>query len=177
MDKLVGRVYKIVCKTTNKQYIGSTIYPLKHRLQKHEKAYTGHLRDPTKVNYCASFDILKENNYEILLLELNEYDTRHELLEHEKHYIQTLENVVNRYIPSRTKKEYYKDNIDHFKEYYRDNIDHYKEKYQKIKNTDRFKTRIQCRCGRHYTQNNKGHHLKSEYHKKYILSILYINAE
>jgi len=108
---------------------------------------------------------------------LNEYDTRHELLEHEKHYIQTLENVVNRYIPSRTKKEYYKDNIDHFKEYFRDNIDHYKEKYQKIKNTDRFKTRIQCRCGRHYTQNNKGHHLKSEYHKKYILSILYINAE
>ena len=166
MDKLVGRVYKIVCKTTNKQYIGSTIYPLKHRLQKHEKAYAGHLRDPSKVNYCASFDELKENNYEILLLELNEYETRHELLEHERHYVQTLENVVNRYIPSRTKKEHYKDNIDH-----------YKEKYQKIKNTDRFKTRIQCRCGRHYTQNNKGQHLKSEYHKKYILSILYINVE
>ncbi len=166
MDKLVGRVYKIVCKTTNKQYIGSTIYPLKFRLQKHEKAYIGHLRDPIKVNYCASFDILKENNYEILLLELNEYETRNELLEHEKHYIQTLENVVNRYIPSRTPKEYYKDNIDH-----------YKEKYQQIKNTDRFKTRIQCRCGRHYTENNKGHHLKSEFHKKYILSILYINVQ
>ena len=133
MDRLVGRVYRIVCKSTNKQYVGSTIYPLKFRLQRHEKAFAGHLRNPDKVSYCASFDILKENNYEILLLELNEYETRNELLEHEKYYIQSLENVVNRYIPSRTQKEYYKDNINH-----------YKEKYQNIKNTDRFKQRIEC---------------------------------
>ncbi len=49
MDKLVGRVYRIVCKTTNKQYVGSTIYPLKFRLQRHEKAFTGHSRDANKV--------------------------------------------------------------------------------------------------------------------------------
>ncbi len=164
MDKLVGRVYRIVCKTTNKQYIGSTIYPLKFRLQRHEKAYTGHVRDPNKVGYCASFDILKENNYDIELLELNEYDTRYELLEHEKHYIQTLENVVNRYIPSRTKNKYYKDNIENFK-----------EKYQRIKNTDHFKQRIQCRCGKYYTENGKGRHLKTQCHKKiYIIYIIYI---
>jgi hypothetical protein len=164
MDKLVGRVYKIVCKTTNKQYVGSTIYPLKFRLQQHEKAFAGHIRDPTKSRYCASFDILKENNYEIELLELNEYETRNELLEHEKYYIQSLENIVNRYIPSRTKKQYYKDNIDH-----------YKQKYQIAKNTDHYKKHIECRCGRHYTENSKHNHLKSQYHKKYILSILYIN--
>jgi hypothetical protein len=64
----------------------------------------------------------------LCFLELNEYDTRYELLEHEKHYIQTLENVVNRYIPSRTKKQYYKDNIEQ-----------YKDKYQSIKNTNHFK--------------------------------------
>jgi hypothetical protein len=166
MDRLVGRVYRIVCKSTNKQYVGSTIYPLKFRLQRHEKAFAGHLRNPDKVSYCASFDILKENNYEILLLELNEYETRNELLEHEKYYIQSLENVVNRYIPSRTQKEYYKDNINH-----------YKEKYQNIKNTDRFKQRIECQCGRHYTENSKGNHFKSQVHKNYMLSILYINAE
>ena len=166
MDKIVGRVYKIVCNTTNKQYIGSTIYPLKFRLQRHEKAFSGHLRDPNKVKYCASFDVLKENNYEIELLELNEYDTRYELLEHEKHYIQTLENVMNRYIPSRTKKQYYKDNIEN-----------YKKKYQSIKNTDYFKQRIECTCGKHYTKSTKGQHLNTEYHKKYILSILYINND
>ncbi len=58
MDKLVGRVYKIVCKTTNKQYIGSTIYPLKFRLQRHEKSFTGHVKDPNKVEYWASFNVL-----------------------------------------------------------------------------------------------------------------------
>jgi len=71
MDRLVGRVYRIVCKSTNKQYVGSTIYPLKFRLQRHEKAFAGHLRNPDKVSYCASFDILKENSDEILLLDLN----------------------------------------------------------------------------------------------------------
>ncbi len=109
MDKLVGRVYRIVCKTTNKQYVGSTIYLLNFRLQWHEKAFTGHSRDANKVRYCASFDILKENNYETELLDLNLYDTRNELLEHERYYIQSLENVVNRYILSRTKRQYYKE--------------------------------------------------------------------
>ena len=70
---------------------------------------------------------------------------------------------VNRYIPSRTKKQNYKDNIEQFK-----------EKYQRIKNTDHFKQRIQCRCGKYYTENGKGRHLKTQCHKKYILSILYI---
>ncbi len=128
MDKLVGRLYRIICKTTNKHYVGFTIYPLKFRLQRHEKAFAGHIRDPNKGGYCASFDILKENNYNIELLELNEYDTRNELLEHERYYIESLENVVNRYIPSRTKKQYYKDNIEQ-----------YKDKYQSIKHTDHFK--------------------------------------
>ena len=53
MDKLVGRVYRIVCKTTNKQYIGSTIYPLKFRLQRHEKAFTGHVRRPAMLRGCT----------------------------------------------------------------------------------------------------------------------------
>jgi len=166
MDRLVGRVYRIICKTTNKQYIGSTMFPLKFRLQRHEKAYAGHLRNPNKIGYCASFDILKENNYEILLLELNEYETRNELLEHEKFYIQSLENVVNRYIPSRTKKEYYIDNIEH-----------YKKKYQQKKDLDHYKKRIECKCGKHYTENNKNHHLKSQIHKNYMLSIFYINVK
>ena len=55
------------------------------RLQRLEKAFTGHVRDPNKVGYCASFDILKDNNYDIELLESNDYDTRYECLEHEKH--------------------------------------------------------------------------------------------
>jgi hypothetical protein len=79
----------IVIWLSNK-YIGSTIYPLKFRLQQHEKAFAGHIRDPNKTRYCASFDILKENNYKIELLELNEYETRNELLEHEKYYIHQL---------------------------------------------------------------------------------------
>ena len=58
-----------------------------------------------------------------------------------------------------------------------DNIEQYKEKYQSIKNTDHFKQRIQCRCGRHYTENGKGKHLKSQYHKNYMLSIIYINVK
>ena len=81
------------------------------------------------------------------------------MLEHERKYIQSLENVVNRYIPSRSVQEYNK------------------EKYQNNKETDHYKKHIQCRCGRKYTEQNKHNHLKTQYHKNYILSILYINAE
>ena len=133
MDKLVGRIYAILCKSTNKQYIGSTIYPLKFRLQKHEKAFQGHNKNPLKVRYCSSFDILQGQNYEIRLLELNEYEKREDMLEHERKYIQSLDNVVNRYIPSRSIQEYNK------------------EKYQTLKETDHYKKHIQCRCGRKYT--------------------------
>ena len=52
-----AKVYSIKCLTTNKQYMGSTIYPLKFRLQRHEKAFAGHVRDPNKVGYCAFFGV------------------------------------------------------------------------------------------------------------------------
>tara|TARA_R110002153_G_scaffold79214_3_gene202247 strand:- start:396 stop:878 length:483 start_codon:yes stop_codon:yes gene_type:complete len=71
-------VYKLTCNTTGKIYIGSTIQSLQLRLNCHKK----------KSNACISREIIKNNNYEIVLLEeviTNEED----LLKREQFYIDT----------------------------------------------------------------------------------------
>ena len=106
---------------------------------------------------------MKNNNYEIELIEEFEFEHLLELKQREQYYILNSENVVNNNIPNRTMKEYYLDKKDI-----------YVQRYQTNKNGDRYKKKCQCNCGSTYTMNNKKHHLNTEKHKKYILSIYYI---
>ena len=148
----------IICLTTNLKYIGATTMPdIYTRLQQHIYHYNHHNEGVADL-HCTSFEIIKNDNFKIELLEEYSCNNQEELDTKERFYIQSI-NCVNKYIPSRTRQEYYVDKIDEFKDY-----------YQKVKDNDRFKKKIKCECGYHYTLNNKRHQFNTFKHQIKILS-------
>jgi len=133
-----GKIYRIVCNTTGLQYYGSTIEnKLCTRLAHHKAEYKRNVNKKTN-HYVSSFKILENNNYEMILVENFVCNSKDELHQRERFYIENNE-CVNRCIPLRTKEEipelvkiYYenhKENIlDYHKKYYVDNKDILKEK-------------------------------------------------
>jgi len=89
-----GKIYKIVCKVTNKIYVGGTCEKyLSDRLKGHRLAYKYKKDVPNY--YCSVFEVLKNNDYYIELIENYPCTCKDELSRRERHYIETLENVVN----------------------------------------------------------------------------------
>jgi len=109
-----GIIYKIINEDSNNIYIGSTKQTLKQRLREHKSNYKKYLEGKIK-HYTTSFDLIKEGNYNIILVEELEYNTLYELKQRERFYIETLD-CVNKTIPNRTKKEYKEDNREYFKQ-------------------------------------------------------------
>lgn len=136
-----GKVYRIVCQSTGLQYIGSTSKNVSTRLQKHLNNYYEFLKG--KYHFISSFNVLKNNNYKVDVLENYEYENIHELRKRERFYIECFE-CVNLNIPSRTKKEWCEVN---------------KEKLNKKYN---------CLCGGKYTYKHITDHLKTLRHREYI---------
>ena len=115
-----AKIYKIVDNTNGNIYIGSTCEPtLARRLANHRRHYKRYLEN--KKNFITSFNILKNDNYEIVLLEeCKDITTKDQLHKRERFYIEN--NIcVNKYIPSRTDKEYYETNKEQLKQYRQDN--------------------------------------------------------
>ena len=99
-----GKIYKIIDNTTGKCYVGSTISQyLSQRLGKHREEFKSWKKD--KCNYITSFEILENNNYEIVLIESYPCLTKDQLHSRERYWIETTE-CVNKYLPTRSKKEY-----------------------------------------------------------------------
>ena len=67
VDYSNGEIYRIVCNSTGKVYIGSTTQSLSKRLSSHRLDYKKCLNG--KYQFITSFEIIKENNYEIILIE------------------------------------------------------------------------------------------------------------
>ena len=127
----LGKIYKIVDNTNEYIYIGSTCEPnLSRRLSKHVSNYKRFLSK--KQRYVTSFDIIKNNNYEIILVELYPCNTKDELHSRERFYIQSMAWVVNKTIPTRTLKEY----LNEKKQIYYENN---KEKIDEKNDKKRFK--------------------------------------
>ena len=98
-----AKIYRIVCNISGKQYIGSTCEPrLCMRLAKHKAAYTRYLN--TNKSYITSYEILKNENYYIELIESCNCKSRDELHKIEGKYIREME-CVNKNIPGRTHRE------------------------------------------------------------------------
>lgn len=97
-----GKIYRIVCNVTGKQYIGSTISSLNTRLSQHKK----YIKDG---KYCSSKIVLEEGDYDIVLIEDFPCERKEQLLQRERYYIETIE-CVNKKIPTRTQAEWYIDN-------------------------------------------------------------------
>ncbi len=102
-----GKIYKIIDNTTDNIYIGSTCEKLCRRLQKHKSSYNCYLNPNVKQGYMRSFDILKNNDYKIILIEDYPCENKEQLLSREQYYIDTL-NCINHNNPIHNKKDYYK---------------------------------------------------------------------
>jgi hypothetical protein len=101
----LGKIYRIECLTTGKQYIGSTCEPtLARRLTYYVSAYKRYLAGTNK-HKTTIFDIIEGGNYQITLLESYPCDGKDELTARGGHYIRTLD-CVNKKVPGKTEKEF-----------------------------------------------------------------------
>jgi hypothetical protein len=133
-----GKIYKIVCHTTNKIYIGSTsTKDLSTRLSCHISTYKRFVAGKSKACATSRF-VLENNNYSIELIELVPCESKSELTLREAYYIRTIE-CVNKYIPNRTSKKYRQDNKEYYQEKYREYYQKHKEKLSKYRQLNKEK--------------------------------------
>ena len=110
IDYKNGKIYKLISINTDKIYIGKTCQPLKIRYYDHKS------KNP----------FMEYGNVEIKLIEDFPCTCSCELAERERYYYELYKKFcVNKNIPNRCKKEYYKDNrqkkIDYQTKYNKDN--------------------------------------------------------
>jgi hypothetical protein len=89
-----GKIYKIVDNTNGDVYYGSTVKTLQERLSRHISSLN-----------CSSRKIIKNNDYNIILIENYPCESEEELKLRERYYIENNE-CINILIPGRTQKEY-----------------------------------------------------------------------
>lgn len=118
-DYSQGKIYEII-DDTGKRYIGSTIQRLRRRFKKHITEFKKHITHKRK---CSSIE-LNLDKAKISLLEKYPCNTRKELLERERYWIDNTE-CVNKMRPIITKEEKRQYNRDRAK------LDGYKEKFNK----------------------------------------------
>ena len=92
-----GKIYKIVCNKTGRQYVGSTTEPtLARRLAKHR---TNFKRWKNGVSsFVASYIILEEEDYQIVLLEICPCSSKDELLMRERFWQDKIECIKLKHI-------------------------------------------------------------------------------
>lgn len=109
IDYSRGKIYKIQNTETGKVYVGHTTKQyLSQRLNEHRTRCRAWQTDD-KRRYCTSFEVLENNNHQILLLEAFPCSSVEELRVRERYWIDSIE-CVNKQKPTRTKKEWQHDN-------------------------------------------------------------------
>ena len=128
----IGYVYKIYDNTNWNVYYGSTKCKLSQRLAEHRNSYVSFLNGKRKF-YPTSFNIIKNGDYNISLVEEVKNDTKPKLYAREGFYIES-NTCINKNIPTRDSKEYNR----YYKNNKKDEIKEYKTNYYK-ENTDKLK--------------------------------------
>ena len=146
-----AKIHKLVDNTNDKIYIGSTCKTLEKRLSEHKSDYKRFLKGI--FNNVTSFDILKNNDYKIELIENCNIKTKQELLARERYFIQNYD-CLNKNIPGNFDD---KGTQQYQKDYYEANENKLKEKFE-------------CSCGGRYTYGKKAKHEKTTKHIKYLES-------
>jgi len=124
-DYSKGKIYIIKSPNTEKVYIGSTIQPLNERFSKHLYSYK-----TISKNGETSRQIIEYGDAYIELIEEYPCENVEQLRKREGEIAKSTENIVNRLIAGRTKKEYYEEH----KEY----LDNKKREWEK-KNYEKIK--------------------------------------
>ena len=161
MDYANGIIYKIVNNENDKIYIGSTCRYIRKRLWDHRKKYNQWIKN--KSPYITSFEILKYENVDIVLLEKYPCKSKLELHTRERYHIEN-NNCVNKIIPTQTDKEYRKKNKDKLNDYNKQYRLNNKNKCHEHKN-EKFKCDI---CDGSYSRSNKSAHLKTKKHLNFV---------
>ncbi len=170
-DYKKGQIYRIVCNITGKIYVGSTTQSLSVRLAEHRRKYK--LFKEGKRRNVTSFQIIEQGNYEIVLIENFPCESKIELHRRERHFIETLQ-CVNKYIPTRTNKEWYADNKERItvrkKAYNEKNQAHnaaYNKTYKEVNReriAEREKEKVKCECGCEVTKGKLTKHKRTKKH-------------
>lgn len=82
-----GKIYKLVCNITRKIYYGSTTQKLSGRKGGHLSDYKRYTKDNT-IHKCASIEIIKNNDFDIILVESYPCKNKDELRQREQFYIE-----------------------------------------------------------------------------------------
>lgn len=143
-----GKIYELIDLTNNNKYYGSTVQDLKLRKSGHVRDYKQYLKK--KYNYVTSFEIIKNNNYQIYLVEEFPCNSKLELEAREGYYIRN-NNCVNKIIPGRTQKEWRENNREKRIQYYIDNKEKEKESIKKYKYNN--KEKIKQKKKQYYIDN------------------------
>ena len=155
MDYKNGKVYRVICEETNRQYIGSTCTELRKRLHQHKR----------KGNTCMTKDFI---NPSIFLIEDYPCERKEQLLMRERHFMETMEcvNMVRPIVSREEKleenKEYREKNKEKLNKYikeYREKNKEYMKEYRE-KNKEKIKE-YNKEYNKEYRQKNK------EYMKEY----------
>lgn len=159
-----GQIYKIYCFSTDKEYVGSTCLLLEDRLHKHEKDFRSWILGTNK-RYTSSFDILKNGNYDIELIENFPCENRRQLHEREAYYIKQSDKCVNKKLPyvpieEQIRKQKIYDKI--YGKIYRTK----NRESLKIRNKNRPK--YLCVCGGKISGSHKKRHERTKQHQRFI---------
>jgi hypothetical protein len=141
-----GKIYKIVNDKLGLTYYGSTTQILSQRMGGHIVAKKRF--DNGKCPNMTSFQLL-DGNQKIYLVEKYPCNDKNELERRERYYIEN-NDCVNKFIPTRTLKEYCKDNKDkikeYSKEYYKNNQDKKKEYQKQYRDKNKLKYLLPSKC-------------------------------
>ena len=155
MDYANGKIYRIICEETGRQYIGSTCSTLTKRLSGHKRRKT-----------CSCKDFI---NPKIILIEDYPCERKDQLLMRERYWMENLECVnIRRSIISEEERK-----INHQNKYIRrkDIIgERSKQRYidNKEKINNHAKEKITCECGTIVCRRHISTHKKSKKHQKLL---------
>ena len=164
IDYKNSKVYKIWSPNGDKIYIGSTTKILLcQRMTAHREDFkrwkAGNFHSVSSFTLFIEYGV--ENCF-IELIEAKECNSKDELHKLEGKYIREL-NCVNKVVPGRTKKEYYKDNLEHIVEY----NNKWREENKEIIKTKK-STPLTCECGSIYRDHHRARHARSIKHKLFL---------
>jgi hypothetical protein len=175
-----GTIYKLVSDDIEitECYVGSTC---NFRIRKSQH------KSNCNNEKCKSYNLdvyqfIRDNGgwgcWSMIQIEEFKFDIRKELHTRERHWVETLHATLNKVVPTRTDKEYYRDNSEDIKQkaktYQLNNIEQVKTTKQEYYRRNRLvinnerKKKSLCICGGHYSYNNLVQHSKSTKHMVYI---------
>lgn len=155
-EKKIGRIYKLVAKTSDECYIGSTINKIHLRFASHKTNYKNEKSPPNLKSFIDKYGI--ENINMILIREYEIADTKH-LRAYEQLWINNHKKNVN--VKDAFGIKLYRDALRNpYSRITKDGTNKARDRYLELKSQI-----IQCECGKQTNSYNLKNHLKSKFHQ------------